>query len=68
MLRTFLVVLALAGCAAPEWEHPTKSGADWDRDLYACDAQFASVTVADPAYSLDMRQRCMRQKGWRRTK
>lgn len=62
-MKLMLITALLAGCAT--WEHPTKRGAEWDADLYACEVQAAPVQ--DPWRALQMKEQCMRLKGWRQS-
>ena len=51
----------LIGCTT--WQHPHKDESAFNRDIYDCEVQ--SAPVVDPWRAAQMRERCMRLKGWR---
>ena len=55
-----VLVLLLAGCVS--YQHPTKTEAEFDQDMYECERDFAAAVYSD--YYMDYVTRCMKTKGW----
>lgn len=60
----YLVVVLLSGCTT-QYAHPTKSDAEFQRDVYECERD-AAPAARQPIVYERMLDRCLEIKGWAR--
>jgi len=64
IMRILITLLLLSGCSSG-WEHPTKSGDDFYKDVYRCDQEVQHIL--EPLEKSRVWRNCLRAQGWRET-
>ena len=65
-MRTVVLALLLAGCAAPKWYKAGAGQRDFAMDRGQCSAQAGSISNPQPFQEAMVFHSCMEGKGWAR--